>query len=165
MKRILVLSDSHSGLSFMRRAVEKVKPDAMVHLGDHYGDGQTLSECYPHIPLHQVPGNCDRYRLYRPVPEMLCYDVCGVRLFMTHGHVYHVKSGLGGLLAAARGYGAAAALYGHTNEAACFEEDGMWVLNPGACGSFGGSAGLIETVNNKIISCRVLRQEELEAMV
>jgi hypothetical protein len=41
----------------------------------------------------------------------------------------------------------------------------MWVLNPGACGSFGGSVGLIETENNKIISCRVLRQEELEAMV
>ena len=149
----------------MRRCVAVVKPDAIVHLGDYYDDGCVLAEENPSLVIHQVPGNCDRYRLYRPVPEMLCYDVCGVRLFMTHGHLYHVKSGLGGLLTAARGYEAAAALYGHTHTAACFLEAGMWVLNPGACGSFGGSVGLIETEDNKIISCRVLRQEDLEAMV
>ncbi len=41
---ILVLSDSHSTLSFMRRCVETVKPDAIVHLGDYFDDGASLKE-------------------------------------------------------------------------------------------------------------------------
>ena len=66
--KILVLSDSHAGLRFMRCAIDAVRPDAVVHLGDYYGDSQTMEEEYPHIRFHMVPGNCDRYRLDRPVP-------------------------------------------------------------------------------------------------
>jgi hypothetical protein len=31
------------------------------------------------------------------------------------------------------------------------------VLNPGSCGYGGGSAGLIEIQNGKIVDCRILR--------
>ena len=34
--KILVMSDSHSALAFMRRCIEAVEPDALIHLGDHY---------------------------------------------------------------------------------------------------------------------------------
>ena len=34
--KILVLSDSHSTLSFMRLCIQSLCPDAVVHLGDHY---------------------------------------------------------------------------------------------------------------------------------
>lgn len=160
---ILVLSDSHSALSFMRRCVEKVKPQAVIHLGDYYEDAQCLKEAYPHIPFHIVPGNCDRYRCPIHALELLCYDVGGVRMLMTHGHNQRVKQGLGGLLAEARRYSAQAALYGHTHQADCHrEEDGLWVLNPGSCGYFGGSAGVIETDGEKIIACRIIRQADLE---
>ena len=37
--KILVLSDSHSALQFMRQCVESVKPDAIIHLGDFFDDG------------------------------------------------------------------------------------------------------------------------------
>lgn len=161
--KILVLSDSHAGLSFMRYAIAAVRPDAVVHLGDYYGDAQAIEEENPHIHFHMVPGNCDRYRLERPVPEMICYDVCGVRLYMTHGHNHRVKQTLGFLLKDARAAGAKAALYGHTHCPDCHrEEDGLWVLNPGACGSFGGSVGLIETEGKEITGCKLLRQEDLE---
>ena len=160
--KILVLSDSHSVLGLMRRFVEKVKPDAVIHLGDHYDDGEVLSREYPHIPFHQVPGNCDRYRCPVDARTVLCYDVCGARLFMTHGHEHLVKQTLVRLVADARAMGAAAALYGHTHMADCHrEEDGLWVLNPGSCGSWGGGAGLIETDGTKILSCRILSVEEL----
>ena len=56
--KILVLSDSHAALSFMRLCIEKIKPDAVVHLGDFYNDGEAMAEEYSHIPFHQVPGNC-----------------------------------------------------------------------------------------------------------
>ena len=161
--KILVLSDSHSGLSFMRRCIRAVKPNAVVHLGDHYDDGQAIAEENPHIPMHRVPGNCDQYRMLRYEPEVLCYEVLGVRLYMTHGHKHRVKSGLYALLADARAANAQAALYGHTHIADChLEEDGLWVLNPGCCGSAGGSAGLIETENGTITACRILQQEDLE---
>lgn len=164
--RILILSDSHSGMHFMRYAMRRIMPDAVIHLGDYYDDGQTLAEEFPGIPFHQVPGNCDRYRSYEIRPECLCYTVGGVRLFMTHGHNHMVKSGLYALLRDARAEGAAAALYGHTHQADCHrEEDGLWVVNPGSAGSSGGSVALMETNENRIISCRILRQEDLEEMV
>ncbi len=160
--RILVLSDSHAGLMFMRRCVAKVKPDAIVHLGDFYEDGQVLVSENPHIPVHQVPGNCDRYRNYTGQAEILCYEVGGVRLFMTHGHLHNVKMSTGALLADARRNGAAAALYGHTHCPDCRQEDGLWVLNPGACGSFGGSAGILETEQGEIVACYLISAKDLE---
>lgn len=164
--KILVLSDSHSMLSFMRQMVNAVKPDAVIHLGDHYDDGEALAEEFPGLTFHQVCGNCDRYRCPPFAREFLCYRVCGVNLYMTHGHIHGVKSGLFRLLKDARAYQAQAVLYGHTHIAGCHrEEDGLWVMNPGACGSFGGSVGLIETFENEIVDCRILRQSDMEETV
>lgn len=160
--KILVFSDSHSGISFMRRCVQALKPDVMIHLGDYYDDGEVIAEVFPHIPMHQVPGNCDRYRLVSLRQETLCYPVGGVKMYMTHGHNHGVKMGLYRLLADARQAGAQIALYGHTHIADCHrEDDGLWVLNPGSCGAYSGSCGLVETENGKIIACRVLRQADL----
>ena len=65
----------------------------------------------------------------------------------------------------AKSNGAAAVLFGHTHSAVCYrEEEGLWVLNPGSCGSWGGSAGIIEVADGKISACRVVRQAELELM-
>ena len=164
--RILVLSDSHAGLSFMRRCVEKTKPDAIVHLGDYFDDARVLSEEYPHIPIHVVPGNCDKYRLLRPMPEILCYEVCGVRLFMTHGHRHNVKITTGLLIADGVRNNADAVLYGHTHIADCRQlPDGMWVLNPGSCGSFGGSAGVIEAEQGKIKTCYLINSTNWEEKI
>lgn len=163
--KILVLSDSHSSLHFMRRCVRILKPDAVVHLGDHYDDGQAIAEENPHLVVHQVAGNCDRYRCPPFARETLSYMVCGVELFMTHGHNHRVKSGIGALLSDARKCGAQAALYGHTHVADCHQEpDGLWVLNPGSCGYGGGTAGIIEIENKKIITCRIIGQAELEEL-
>ena len=41
------------------------------------------------------------------------------------------------------------------------EPDGLWILNPGSCGYGGGTAGLIQVENRKIVSCRILRDEDL----
>ena len=163
--RILVLSDSHSTLSFMRRCIAAVQPNAIIHLGDHFDDGEVIHEEFPGIPFYQVPGNCDRYRCRPGQPEILIRPVLGVNLYMTHGHKHSVKSYLGALLRDARASKVDAVLYGHTHVADCHrEEDGLWVLNPGSCGYGGGSAGLIEVENGTIITCRLLGQEDLEEM-
>lgn len=161
--KILVLSDSHAGLSFMRRCIRAVKPDAMIHLGDYFDDGEAMAEENPHIRIHQVPGNCDKYRMVRYEPEIRCYPVGGVKLYMTHGHLHNVKMNLYKLLLEARKMDAQAVLYGHTHIADCHQEkDGLWVLNPGACGSSGGSAGLLEVENGIITNCKILHLSDLE---
>lgn len=158
--RILVLSDSHSSIWFMRRCVQCLHPQAVVHLGDYYDDGQTLQEEYPGISFYAVPGNCDKYRCPPGAPLCLCYAVGGVRMLMTHGHTFYVKSGTGALTAEARRLGAKAALYGHTHQAQCVQqEDGLWVVNPGSAGH---SAAVVETDGEKITACRIITEAELE---
>lgn len=159
--KILVLSDSHSTLSFMRRCIDSVCPDVMIHLGDHFDDGAAMGEEYPHIRLYQVPGNCDRYRCPPGQPEILIPRIGGVDLYMTHGHHHKVKIYLGALLRDARASKAAAVLYGHTHIPDCHqEEDGLWVLNPGSCGYYGGSAGLLEVEDGRILSCCLLTEAD-----
>ena len=160
--KILVLSDSHATLSFMRRCIDAVRPNAIIHLGDYFDDGTAMAEEYPGISFYQVPGNCDRYRCMPGQPEILIDRVCGVDLYMTHGHKHSVKSYLGALLRDARTAKVDAVLYGHTHQADCHrEEDGLWVLNPGSCGYFGGSAGLILTDCGKIVDCRIMNEADL----
>lgn len=159
---ILVLSDSHSALSFMRSCIETVVPDAVVHLGDHYDDATAVAEEFPGLRFYQVPGNCDRYRNIFGAPETLVEKVCGVRLFMTHGHLHRVKSGLYALLADARTTGVQAVLFGHTHTPHCELVDGLWVLNPGSCGYYGGSAAVMTVSDNRISDCRIIRQSDLD---
>ena len=164
--KILVLSDSHSSLSFMRRSIDAVKPDAMIHLGDYFEDAEVIAEEYPHIRMYQVPGNCDRYRCRPGQPEILIDQIFGINLYMTHGHRHNVKLFISDLLRDARKAKVDAVLYGHTHVADCSrEDDGLWVLNPGSCGYYGGSVGLMEVENKRIKTCRILRQEDLEEMV
>ena len=55
--KILVLSDSHSALRYMRQCIDAVKPDAVIHLGDLVGAGETMQEEYPALLFYQVAGN------------------------------------------------------------------------------------------------------------
>ena len=161
--KVLVMSDSHSALRFMHTCIQTVKPDLMIHLGDFFEDAQAVAEDYPHIPLVQVPGNCDRYRIDPGEPEILVTRIAGVDMYLTHGHRHGVKMTLSNLLREARKCNVKAVLYGHTHIADCaLEEDGLWVLNPGSCNYSGGSVGLMEIENGKILSCRILEQEDLE---
>ena len=163
--KILVLSDSHAALSFMRLCVSKIKPAHVVHLGDHYEDASALAEENPHILFHQVPGNCDQYRCDPSLPKTRCYCIGGVKLYMTHGHLHGVKSGVGELLQDARRQNAAAALYGHTHRSVCSRlEDGLWLLNPGTCGTYGGSAGVLEVEKERISACYLVEQADLDRM-
>ena len=159
---ILVLSDSHSSLRFMRQCADTIRPDVLVHLGDYFDDAVVLKEEYPQILVYQVPGNCDRYRCPPGLPEILVENICGVRVYMTHGHGHQVKMSIGLLLKDARAAKADIVLYGHTHAADCHrEDDGLWVMNPGSCGYYGGSAGIIEIVDGKMKTCKVIREKDL----
>lgn len=77
-----------------------------------------------------VRGNCDLWG--PPRAETLLRTFEGVRIFGTHGHRYGVKQGLLRFSLAAQEQQAQVALFGHTHIPYCRQEDGLWLLNPGA---------------------------------
>lgn len=153
MTKLLVLSDSHGVTGTMRSAVERQQPDYIVHLGDYERDAKWLTAVFPDLPLISLPGNCDR-----PIPNVIqtkLLDFEGVKIFMTHGHLYDVKHGLLKLELAGREAGANIVLFGHTHQQLCVEKDGLWLLNPGSCGEWFPSCGLV-SLQNGSAQCSLL---------
>ena len=131
--KILVFSDSHGDVENMRRAVERERPDMVLHLGDGWRDAHALRRDYPDLPLAQVPGNCD-FRRGEGAVRVL--EVEGRRILLCHGHTLGVKMGQDLLLAEALERGADAALFGHTHRPFVELRCGVWLLNPGSIGEY-----------------------------
>lgn len=139
-------------MSLMEQAVRREQPDEIFHLGDHIRDAERLAQTFPSIPVTRVVGNCDYYA--SGVETIQCQRH-GVTLFATHGHRYHVKFGYQRAEYAAREAGAQVLLFGHTHVPYCEQYQGLWLLNPGACGS-NGSYGLV-LIEDGIVTCELCR--------
>ena len=98
----------------MYDAIERLRPDAVIHLGDHLEDAASMESVFSGVDFYHVPGNCD---YFTNVPPSLTISLDGVRVFLTHGHLFGVKSGLTRLALEARRVGAQLALFGHTHRA------------------------------------------------
>ena len=154
---ILVFSDSHGHGERIDAVIQTQigKPDAIIFLGDGLRD---IAYCDTgDIPIFAVQGNCDIYSYFRSgeTEEELLFTLGGKRIFITHGHKYGVKSGIGYLISSAAKMGADIVLYGHTHDA--FEsvlnkdendygiklDKPMYVMNPGSIGDYNASFGCI----------------------
>lgn len=140
----------------MYDAIEAEQPDAVCHLGDHLEDAESMEAVFPEVDFYHVPGNCDYFTTVRP---SLTPELDGVRIFMTHGHLFGVKSGEERLVLEARRLGAQLALYGHTHRAALRQDGTLWVMNPGACGAGRSDYGSIITDGSGGFVCRLLHAE------
>ena len=131
--RIVVVSDTHRDFYDLRRLVEKHRTDAQLflHLGDGLDDLAQVEKLYPQCSFLGVRGNCD-FGSSQPLAG--CHTVQGARIFYTHGHLYSVKTELGGLLQAARELDANVVLFGHTHQPLCTYREGLHLLNPGSLG-------------------------------
>lgn len=141
--KLMVFSDSHGMPLYMRETLEKHRDvDAVIFLGDGQNDFQMMRALFPNIAFYSVRGNCDLGCADVPVREIL--DLDGAKIFCTHGHFYHVKSGLYTVVCAAREAGANLLLFGHTHEALEIYDDGLYILNPGSCSGFRATCGLVD---------------------
>lgn len=129
--RIVVFSDSHGHYNNMRDIAKKEKnADLFIHLGDGERDTLGFDTDIPTKEYICVRGNCDTGHTLTEKT----LDLCGRRLFITHGHVYHVKNGLEPLREKAVEQRADVVLFGHTHEG--FESydavHRIFFLNPGS---------------------------------
>ncbi len=139
--KLIVFSDIHGASGNFARILAR-EPDAqgVLFLGDGYrGVEDALARCG--LPVHAVCGNCDGDC---GLPEEAELTAAGRRIFLTHGHRYHVKSGTQLLEAEGQRRGAEIVLFGHTHRALEAYRGGMYVLNPGAASGYGASYGKLD---------------------
>ncbi len=131
--KILIFSDSHGELTYMRKAIKKERPDYVFHLGDHDRDAEALGREFQMLPIVAVRGNCDGWGSETPLTRLI--PIGGLRLFLCHGHTFGVKTSLLRLSYAAREQEADVVLFGHTHEAFSEKDpSGLVFFNPGSCG-------------------------------
>lgn len=147
--RIAVFSDSHGNCDNMVQAVEILRPDHILHLGDGWRDAEKLAERFPAIPLTRVAGNCD-FSAEGERELLLCLG--GKTLFLAHGHTLGVKSSLIRAYYTAQEKGADILLHGHTHMPYIDERGGIWMMNPGSIGDYRRpSYGLLTIEGDKIL--------------
>ena len=130
-------------------AIEDQKPDQIIHLGDHQDDAEEVAFVYPRLPFCIVPGNCDGWTM-DPLIKNITLD--GVRILLSHGHLWNVKQSYAMAVSEAHKAGADILLFGHTHVPVCKQlEDGLWMMNPGTARSTYG----IINIENGTFTCSV----------
>ena len=151
--KIVVFSDSHGNSAGMAQVLRLEQPDRVIHLGDCVRDIQEVERQFPSLTIHYVRGNCD---CGAPAPDVMEPILEDKRVFMTHGHLYHVKSSYDGAIWAAREKGAHLLLFGHTHQALAERmPDGLWVMNPGSCRGWGPATYGVIAVERGQIFCTI----------
>lgn len=160
--KILVVSDTHKNLAALNAIFDaNSDADIVVHLGDGEMEFETLSREHPDKAMVYVCGNCD----YGDHEISHIIQIGAVKIFCTHGHRFHVDSGVEYLIHEAKLNGCRAALYGHTHVWFAEEIDGVCVMNPGSpfCPREGNkpSYGIMEVsdtgeIKMKLIECKLV---------
>lgn len=153
--KLLVFSDSHSNSYKIKEVIDmhKANCQGIVFLGDGIRDIEYIKDQYPQIPFFIVKGNCDMMARDVESEKLISFD--GVRIFITHGHLYGAKSGYGRLAYRARELEADAVFFGHTHipfdDIIEVREKRIHLFNPGSIG-YDGSFGVVNTSGNVLVT-------------
>ena len=129
--RILVLSDSHSKKSILETIIERHPDiDTVLFLGDGAKEFCSLKEFYPNKKMVAVRGNNDSSFL--DLPDFEIVYIKNIKIFLTHGHLYHISFGRERVMEAAAKADCKIVLCGHTHIPKIHYEDGVYFVNPGS---------------------------------
>lgn len=148
--KVCVCSDSHGNAEGLKRMLDSEKPDALLFCGDGIDDLKGLT--LPEISLF-VKGNCD-FMCDEPLQREFVLE--GVRIIMTHGHKYSVKTTTDLYLSEALAKDAAVALYGHTHYQQASYHGGVLLLNGGTMSKNSGYYAILELEKGKY-DCQLKR--------
>lgn len=148
--KIIVTSDSHGDKYSLNSIMSMHKDcDVVINCGDSRDDLDDIKLMYKDKMYYEVKGNCDFGSL---LPGKIVTTIAGHKFFITHGHMYNAKYGLYNLVCAAREENCDFLLFGHTHESFNTYEDGMYIMNPGSCNGYNGTYGIIEILDNGILT-------------
>ena len=146
MKKILVLSDSHSYFDKVLKIFEKEKPDIVIGAGDGIKDIEELSYIYPKAEYYMVKGNCDYFD--RSHNEENLFEIDNIKIFLTHGHLYGVKRSLSSIKEIGKKLNVSLIVFGHTHKPYIEKDGDITLFNPGATED--GRYGIIILEKGKI---------------
>ena len=128
MKTMVVVSDVHYDRSTLRK-IEQVMDEAdyVVVCGDGFLSLADYLVKYDK-KLIAVKGNCDGVSL----DTEITFEVEGVKVLVTHGDKYSVKTDLTRLFYRAKEVLADLVLFGHTHIAVVEKEEDVTLVNPGS---------------------------------
>lgn len=127
MTKILIVSDSHR---WTDELVEiKKRHQAEVDLMIHCGDSELEADQFEMERFITVRGNCDYEDKF---PDEAEVDVEGHKIFITHGHLFAVKSTLMNLNYRAQELGANIVCFGHSHYLGMEQIDHILFINPGS---------------------------------
>lgn len=140
------MSDTHSDRAVITQVVNQ-NPD--VNAIFHCGDSELAYTASELQKAYKVRGNCDHDVNF---PTEVEEEIEGKRIFMTHGHLFNVKSSLTALSYRAREVQADAVLFGHSHVLGVELVDGILYVNPGSLllprGRKEKSYAVIENIEN-----------------
>lgn len=128
--KILIITDSHGNTNKIYDIISQESPNIIMCTGDHSWDGEECSFAFPDIKFYIVRGNCDIFD--RKFNDNEIFDIDGIKIFITHGHLYNVKKEMYTLEAIAEKYDVDAVCFGHTHIPYYEEKNGIKYFNPGA---------------------------------
>ena len=124
--KLLIMSDTHGDAEVIGK-VRSFYPeaDAVVHCGD-----SELPYDHPALEdIERVRGNCDRGTDF---PEEKVFQVGDTTVFVTHGHLFNVKSSILSLTYRAKELGADICCFGHSHVLGAEMINDTLFINPGS---------------------------------
>lgn len=125
MSKILIVSDSH----LLTEELATIQQRHQVTHKIHCGDSELLNTDPVLQDFITVEGNCDLPGEYN-VEEILTVD--DLSIYVTHGHLYQVKTNLLPLTYRAAEVAANIVCFGHSHIAGVEKIDGRIYINPGS---------------------------------
>lgn len=158
MKTIAIFSDTHGNRTELKKAHGIMRDSDLII---HAGDGTTDMMVFPEFmnKIHAVSGNCDgNFCLDREL--VLQVEDCNI--FVTHGDLYGVKSGLQVLANRASALGCNVCIYGHNHTKNVQTINDVLMINPGTLSRYATTKSMcflvidgkkaVATINEKIFN-------------
>lgn len=127
--KILIISDSHGITSNLKKFFEKAgKADMLIHLGDVERDVEYIRECAG-CETHIIAGNND---FNSDIPKEEILQIGKYKVWITHGHKYHVNWNTDIIGEEAVSYGVDIVMFGHTHVPIVEYQEKVILVNPGS---------------------------------
>ena len=160
--KILVVSDTHRYQGNFYELLETLDDiDYVIHCGDVEGcEDEMESVC--DVPFVAVAGNND-FCSFLPRDRVL--ELMGHKIFVTHGHLYNVSSGLWRIIDEAKDRDCDIALFGHTHRPTYSTDGKLQMMNPGSISlprqaSGKPTYGILELKEDGSAKCELFEMDE-----